>query len=91
MGLWVVTLGVNFTILLFLNRAVLLARLKRRKITEKFDKVLLPLLLPAMLAIPVVAGLDAMRYRWSDPASRGFVPFALRVFGANPEITQDKK
>jgi protein-S-isoprenylcysteine O-methyltransferase Ste14 len=65
MGLWVVTLAVNFTVLLFLNRALLLARLKRGKITEKFDKVLLLLLLPAMLAIPVVAGLDAVRYRWS--------------------------
>jgi len=65
LGLWVATLAVNFIILLFSNRAVLLARMKRQRISETFDKVLLTLLLPATLAIPVAAGLDAVRCQWS--------------------------
>lgn len=65
LGLWVVTLMINFMILLHSNRAVLLVRLKRQRVREKFDKILLSLSLPVTLAIPVVAGLDAVRYQWS--------------------------
>jgi protein-S-isoprenylcysteine O-methyltransferase Ste14 len=65
LGLWILTLAVNLAVLLRWNRAVLAARLKPKRISMKPDKIILPLLLPAVLAVPVIAGLDAMRYQWS--------------------------
>ncbi len=82
LGIWAVTLAINFTILLHLNRAVLLARMRRQRSSEKFDRILLPLLLPITLAIPVVAGLDAVRYQWSRLAMWAMYPgSALHVGG----------
>lgn len=77
LGLWVVTLGVNLVILLRLNPDVLLARLKRRRPTEKFDMILLYLLVPVIMAIPVVAGLDAVRCQWSRVATWAMYPGIL--------------
>ncbi|UCC29590.1 MAG: isoprenylcysteine carboxylmethyltransferase family protein, partial [Phycisphaerales bacterium] len=64
-GLWIVTLVANLVILHRMNPDVFAVRLKRQRVSEKFDKVVLPLAVPAALAIPVVAGLDAVRYEWT--------------------------
>jgi len=63
LGLWTVTMLVNFIILMRMNRAILAARLKRQRFSQRWDFFLMVLgMLPAALAIPVVAGLDAVRY-----------------------------
>ena len=66
LGIWVATFALNFTVLACTNRQVLAARIKRQRTTETFDKILLALLLPVTLAIPIVAGLDAVRYAWTS-------------------------
>ena len=42
------------------------ARLRPKWSSERADTILLILFLPVMLAVPVVAGLDAVRYDWSS-------------------------
>lgn len=64
-GLWIVTGVANVVILRRTNPDIFAVRLKRQRVREKFDKVVLPLAVPAALAIPVVAGLDAVRYEWT--------------------------
>jgi protein-S-isoprenylcysteine O-methyltransferase Ste14 len=64
-GLWIVTGATNLVILLWTNPDVIAARMKRQQTFAKFEKVMLPLFVPAVLAIPVVAGLDAARYAWT--------------------------
>ena len=62
--LWTVTLLVNLIILIKMNPSLLAARTKRRKFESKLDMLLMLLIVtPAMLAIPIVAGLDAVRYQ----------------------------
>jgi protein-S-isoprenylcysteine O-methyltransferase Ste14 len=65
LGLWIVTVITNVVILFRRNPAALAARMKRQTVNRQFDKVILPCLLPATLAIPVLAGLDAVRYEWA--------------------------
>jgi protein-S-isoprenylcysteine O-methyltransferase Ste14 len=48
----------------------------RRKDTKRFDKIFMVFLLPLGLLQPAVAGLDAVRYRWSS------MPFAFVYVGA---------
>ncbi|MCP4250405.1 MAG: isoprenylcysteine carboxylmethyltransferase family protein [bacterium] len=64
-GLWVVALGTNLGILLRTNPDVIAARMNRQHAFARFEKVMLPFFVPAVLAIPVVAGLDAVRYAWT--------------------------
>jgi protein-S-isoprenylcysteine O-methyltransferase Ste14 len=64
-GLWIVTGATNLVILLWTNPDVIAARMKRQQTFAKFEKVMLPLFVSAVLAIPVVAGLDAARYAWT--------------------------
>ena len=64
--LWVVTVIINMAVLLLTNRAVLAARLKPKRGTERFDRILLAAFLPVTLAIPLVGGLDGVRYHWSS-------------------------
>lgn len=65
--LWLLTAVANLTILLRVNPAVIEARLNNKPSTERFDRVIVPLLLAGTVAIPVLAGLDALRYAWSAP------------------------
>ena len=65
-GLWGITFAVNAVVLLKLNRDVVLARLKPEWSSDRSDTILLTLLLPVTLAVPVLAGLDAVRYSWSS-------------------------
>ena len=65
-GLWMITFLVNATVLFKFNRELVSARLKPQWSSERSDTILLMLFLPVTLAIPVIAGLDAVRYRWSS-------------------------
>ncbi|MBN1347246.1 MAG: isoprenylcysteine carboxylmethyltransferase family protein [Phycisphaerae bacterium] len=56
--------------------------MKRQPVTETFDKILLAWLLLAVLALPVVAGLDAVRFGWSSlPMGCVYLGLALHVVG----------
>ncbi|MGD2094313.1 MAG: isoprenylcysteine carboxylmethyltransferase family protein [Phycisphaerales bacterium] len=66
LGLWIVMLAVNFFILRKKNPAVLAARTKRQWFEKPFDLILmLFVMLPAMLAFPIISGLDAVRYKFA--------------------------
>jgi protein-S-isoprenylcysteine O-methyltransferase Ste14 len=81
-GLWLATFVVNASVLLRLNREVVSARLKPKWSSERADTILLMLFLLVTLAIPVVAGLDAVRYGWSRlPFWTIYVGIALHVSG----------
>jgi protein-S-isoprenylcysteine O-methyltransferase Ste14 len=82
-GLWIVTLATNLVILLWTNPDVVAARMKRQQAGAKFEKVMLPLFVPVMLAIPVVAGLDAVRYAWT------FLPLWARWPGVIVHVAGD--
>jgi hypothetical protein len=73
-GLWIVTGATNLVILLRTNPDVVAARLNRQQVFAKFEKVMLPLFVPVALAIPVVAGLDAVRYTWTFLPLRAMWP-----------------
>ena len=64
LGLWIVTSITNVAVLLKKNPAVVAARMKRQP-AAKFEIVMLPLFAIAVLAVPIVAGLDAVRYAWA--------------------------
>ena len=82
LGTWAATFIANFFILFFANPAVLFARLKRQRTEKKLDILLLTAVLPVTLAIPVTAGLDAVRMQWSSlPAWLIYPGFALHFIG----------
>ncbi len=58
-------MATNLVILLRTNPDVVAARMKRQPTFAKFEKVMLPLFFPPVLAIPIVAGLDAVRHAWA--------------------------
>jgi protein-S-isoprenylcysteine O-methyltransferase Ste14 len=64
LGLWIVTICVNLIVLLKMNPSILDARTKRRKFESRFDMFLMLFIMtPALVAVPIVAGLDAIRYQ----------------------------
>ena len=78
LGLWTVTLIINFFILLKMNPSLLVTRTKRPRFESRFDLLLLLLIMtPAVLAVPVVAGLDAVRYRFLPVPFRMVLPAVL--------------
>ena len=82
LGLWLATFLVNLAVLLYANPAVLMARLKRQRASRKPDFILLTILLPVTLAVPVVAGLDAVRWMWSAmPSWLMYLGIALHCVG----------
>ena len=65
-GVWIITFAVNALVLLRLNQDVFSARLKPKWSSERADTILLMFFLVVTLAIPVVAGLDTVRFGWSS-------------------------
>ena len=65
------------------NPALLDARANwRHKDTKSFDKVFVTLMLPLYFVQPVVAGLDAVRYRWTSmPFATVYVGLVFLVLG----------
>jgi protein-S-isoprenylcysteine O-methyltransferase Ste14 len=66
LAIWVVTLSGNFLFLLPRHRDVLAARMNRKHPVVGWDAALLGGTALTIAAIPVVAGLDAVRYGWSQ-------------------------
>jgi len=76
-ALWVVGLTSIGLVAQRYNPTLLEQRAKwRRQDTKGFDKIFLAILVPVVMIQPAVAGLDAVRYRWSS------MPFALVYVGA---------
>lgn len=81
LGLWLFTFTVNAAVLLRYSRDVLSARLHPKRTTERVDTILLRLFLPAMLAVPIIAGLD-VRLAWSPlPFWNVYPALALHAMG----------
>jgi len=55
----------NLAVLLRKNPALIEARMQGRKADRTFDRVILFCGLPVVLALPILAGLDAVRYLWA--------------------------
>jgi protein-S-isoprenylcysteine O-methyltransferase Ste14 len=83
LGLLVATLLVNFFVLLKKNPTLLETRTKKQRFKLKFDILLMLLVMtPATMAVPIVAGLDAVRYRLLPiPFWAVFPGIALHIAG----------
>ena len=83
LGLWLVTFVINLVFLLARGREVLEARLKPAKLTHRWDKVIMLLMLPSMLAIPYFGGLDGAKTLTLSPANLLTLAIALclQIFG----------
>jgi protein-S-isoprenylcysteine O-methyltransferase Ste14 len=67
LALWLLTVAVNFSVLMRVNPAVVAARLKGEPGSARFEKAMIPFFLVGAVALPVLAGLDAVRFGWSSP------------------------
>ena len=75
--MWVVGVSTIGLVVKHYNPRLLEARAKwRRKDTKPFDRIFLAIFFPLLMIQPPLAGLDAVRYRWSS------VPFAFVYVGA---------
>lgn len=79
----VIMLGVGMAIAR-LNPGLFAARAKwRRSDTKGFDKIILPIYFSLSISLPAIAGLDAVRFRWSSMAFwtiyLGFLLFAVAM------------
>jgi protein-S-isoprenylcysteine O-methyltransferase Ste14 len=76
LALWAGTFLLNLLVLLRVNLSVLRVRMEREKPRWTPDTAILLLLLVPTLALPVVAGLDAVRHGWTSLGSP-WVPFGI--------------
>ena len=63
----IVLVGASVVITVYLRRVnpdVIAGRVNRSRGTKRWDRILLAIILPTMLAIPIVAALDDARYHW---------------------------
>lgn len=82
LGLWTLSLFVNLAILWIVNPGIIITRLEMKRPTERFDKILAVPAIPVALAIPVVAGLDAVRYKLTSlPMGWMYIGIALHIVG----------
>ena len=81
------TFAFNLTLVLSKNPTLMRERWKRRKGTKLFDKVFGVAYLVAMVAFFVLAGMDAVRFRWTSmPSSLLYVGVAMHVVGMIPVL-----
>jgi protein-S-isoprenylcysteine O-methyltransferase Ste14 len=64
MGTWLAAFCVNLPVLWRFNRAGLEARVKKQRITETYDRIVSSFMGLGVVALPIVAGFDAVRFRW---------------------------
>ncbi len=82
-GLRLFTMPFEVWILSHANPVLLRERFRKHKGTESFDHGILLLLVPILLAIYCVAGLDAARFEWSSLGVGTILPgIALHLLGA---------
>jgi len=76
-ALWVVGMTAMGLIIQRYNPELMEQRARwRRKDTKRFDRVFMALFMPLVLLHPAIAGLDAVRFRWSS------MPFGFVYAGA---------
>lgn len=81
------TLIFNMTLLLIKNPTLVRERWKRRKDTKKFDKVFGLFYFIAIVAMLVLAGMDALRFQWTSmPGSLLYAGVALHFLGLVPVL-----
>ncbi len=79
------TFAVNGLVTYRNNPELIAERGKRHKGTKRFDKVFIALYMPAVVALPVVAGFDAVRFGWSPlPWATLWPGILLQVLGTGP-------
>ena len=64
-GLWLITMALNLLVLFRCNPELVRARTKRNRGVERFDIPILAVVTLCSVALPLVAGWDALRYGWS--------------------------
>lgn len=81
------TFVLNMTLVLSKNPTLMRERWKRRKDTKRFDKVFGLAFRVALVALFVLAGMDAVRYQWTSmQPSLLYVGVAMHVFGMIPVL-----
>lgn len=65
---WLLTVVVNLVILLRVNPAVVAVRLSHQRMSARFEKAMAPFFLLGTVALPAIAGFDAVRFGWSSLA-----------------------
>jgi protein-S-isoprenylcysteine O-methyltransferase Ste14 len=81
------TLLFNLTMMIVKNPTLLRERWKRRKDTKKFDKVFGLFYFISIVAMLVLAGMDAVRYQWTSmPPVLLYVGIALHCLGLVPVL-----
>lgn len=65
LGLALLGLAVNAVMVLRKNPELMAERWKKRPDTKPFDRVFMVLYVPTVLSMPVLAGLDAVRFGWA--------------------------
>lgn len=82
LGITAAAFLVVFPLAVLFKPEVVNARGRPRRETRPFDKVLMALIVPLYFALPLVAGLDAVRFGWSAlPRAFLYVGAALYVSG----------
>jgi protein-S-isoprenylcysteine O-methyltransferase Ste14 len=77
LGILILALGVNLTVIRLRNPGLLRERLKPDRPEKSWDKAILAVSLALFAAIVVVAWLDVLRYHWSIVPVEGMVAGAL--------------
>jgi len=84
-GVSLFSLAVNSVVVFWKNPELVAERWKRRKPTKPLDKVFMVLYVPTVIALPLVAGLDAVRFRWSPlPFETVWPGVALQLLAIPP-------
>lgn len=85
MALTVFGIAANGALIMRYNPQLAAERGRRRKDTQTFDKYVAAAYAPALFILPVVAGLDAVRYGWSSmPLATLYIGAVLFVLGSVP-------
>jgi len=85
-GFSLLGLALNSVVVLCKNPELIAERWKRHKGTKRFDKVFMVLYVPTTIALPVVAGLDAVRFGWSALPGWTLWPGVLLLLLSIPPI-----
>jgi protein-S-isoprenylcysteine O-methyltransferase Ste14 len=81
-ALYVGTLTIGEIVVSLKSPAILHERAQRHDNTKTFDKIIIPLIILTFFLFPVVAGLDAVRFRWSHLGLQAFFAgLPLYLFG----------
>jgi protein-S-isoprenylcysteine O-methyltransferase Ste14 len=84
-GLAVALTLVNFAVVVRRNPEIIVERGRQHRGTKPFDRVFALVFVPLLFAVPIVAGLDAVRFGWAPlPAFLLWPGVLLQVLGGVP-------